>query len=151
MNNHTNSPTTVERDYDQIQELRYNLFQSCSWLNNGTRQFLQPFGITPKQFSILGILAERVPESLSIQEVRDSLADKMSDASRLIDRLEKKGLLDKFPSDFDRRSNRVRITEKGEKLLKRINNGQDSLSQLISDRLEEREVEQLNGLLDRLK
>lgn len=151
MNNHTNSSTAVERDNDQIQELRYNLFQSCSWLNNGTRQFLQPFGITPKQFSILGILASRAPESLSIQEVRDSLADKMSDASRLIDRLEKKGLLNKFPSDFDRRSNRVRITEKGEKLLKRINNGQDSLRQLISDRLEEREVEQLNDLLDRLK
>jgi len=151
MSNSTDSAALTGPAKDQIQELRYNLFQSCSWLNNGTRQFLQPFGITPKQYSILGILDNRAPESLSIQEVRDSLADKMSDASRLIDRLEKKDLLTKFPSDFDRRSNRVRITDNGTKLLMRINTGRINLNRLISDRLGEREVEQLNDLLDRLK
>ncbi|MEO0732704.1 MAG: MarR family transcriptional regulator, partial [Bacteroidota bacterium] len=135
------STTAAKREpVDQFQELRYNLFQSASWLNNGTRQFLQPFGITPKQFSIMGILAHQSPQSMSIQEVRDSLADKMSDASRLIDRLDKKGLLEKFPSDFDRRSNRVRITDKGTRLLARIGDEQARLNQLISDRLGEREI-----------
>lgn len=151
MSNQTNNTGLVAGAGGQLQELRYNLFQSCSWLNNGTRQFLQPFGITPKQFSILRNLDERHPESLSIQEVREGLADKMSDASRLIDRLEKKALLEKFPSELDRRSNRVRITDRGRKLLQKIESRRGTLDEMIRGRLKESEVEQLNTLLSRLK
>jgi DNA-binding MarR family transcriptional regulator len=75
----------------------------------------------------------------------------MSDASRLIDRLEKKGVIEKFPSDFDRRSNRVRISEEGVKLLTNINSQQEKLDLFIHDRLEEKEVNDLNELLSRLK
>lgn len=136
---------------NQVQELRYNLLQSCSWLTNGTRKLLKPYGITPKQFSILRNLAENSPESASIQEVRDGLADKMSDASRLIDRLVKKGYLDKFPSDFDRRSNRVRISDSGLKILKEINAHKDDLDRMVSDLLNEKEIKELNRLLSLLK
>ncbi len=134
-----------------MQDLRYNLSQSCSWMNNLSRKFLSPFGITPKQYNILAILHGKGDESCSIQEVRDSLADKMSDASRLIDRLEKKGLLDKFPSDFDRRSNRARISARGRQLLDRISVQRRSFDQEVGKRLSGAEVKQLNQLLSRLK
>lgn len=88
---------------------------------------------------------------MSIQDVRNSLADKMSDASRLIDRLDKKGLLEKFPSDFDRRSNRTRITDKGLKLLTTIAKSRLEVEAVISERLNSDEIIQLNGLLARLK
>lgn len=151
MSSRTNNSDADAGTGNQIQELQYNLFQSCSWLNNGTRQLLQPFGITPKQYRILRNLATNSPESSSIQEVREGLADKMSDASRLIDRLVKKGYLDKFPSDFDRRSNRVRISETGVKLLKDINARREDFSRLISDRLNASEISRLNELLTLLK
>ncbi|MFK8164290.1 MAG: MarR family winged helix-turn-helix transcriptional regulator [Lewinella sp.] len=151
MTNKKNHSGNSDRGNNEIQELRYNLFQSCSWLNNGTRQLLQPFGITPKQYSILKNLAKSSPESASIQEVRDGLADKMSDASRLIDRLVKKGYLDKFPSDYDRRSNRVRISDTGHMLLKKIEKGKESFDRLIKDRLSANEILQLNSLLSQLK
>ena len=134
-----------------LQQLRYNLFQSASWLNSNIRKFLEPFAITPKQYNILLTLESRNPESLSIQEVRESLADKMSDASRLIDRLEKKDYLEKFPSDYDRRSNRVRITDAGLKLLVQINSRREILDQILLQRLKPEEVAQLNELLSRLK
>jgi len=136
---------------NQIQELRYSLFQSCSWLNHSTRQLLAPFGLTPKQYSILRNLAANSPESSSIQEVRSSLADKMSDASRLIDRLVKKEYLEKFPSDHDRRSNRVRISDEGLRLLAKIDKSKEDFNRLISDRLSEGEIDQLNELLSQLK
>ncbi len=136
---------------DQYRELRFNLLHSCSWINNSVRQFLHPHGITPKQYNILRILHERQPESLSIQEIRDMLADKMSDASRLVDRLEKKNLLSKFPSDQDRRSNRARITEQGSHLLARVNQDRKQLDSIIGDRLSDTEVEYLNDLLERLR
>lgn len=146
-----NKPVGNNAQADNIQELRFNLMQSCSLLINNTRQFLQPYGITPKQFSILRNLALCSPESQSIQGVRDGLADKMSDASRLIDRLEKKGFIDKFPSDFDRRSNRVRISDKGLQILDRISTQRNVFNRFINDRLDEKEVAQLNELLLRLK
>ncbi|MGB3799874.1 MAG: MarR family transcriptional regulator [Lewinella sp.] len=124
---------------------------TCSWVNDSLRKFLLPHNITPKQYNILRILNERYPESLSIQEVREMLADKMSDASRLIDRLEKKKLIDKFPSDQDRRSNRARITEDGRTLLTAISRDRQQLDAMISDRLSESDVENLNDLLERLK
>ncbi len=136
---------------DQFRELRFNLLQTCSWINDSMRKFLQPHNITPKQYNILRILNERFPASLSIQEVREMLADKMSDASRLVDRLEKKNLIDKFPSDEDRRSNRARITEGGRKLLDVINRDRQQLDAIISDRLSDSDVENLNDLLERLK
>lgn len=137
-------------DNKDLQELRYNLFQACSWLNNVTRQFLQPFDITPKQYNIMRTLAGQHPESMSIQQVRDSLADKMADASRLIDRLQKKGLLEKFPSEYDRRSNRCRISDEGLKLIERIVERRKQFDQELRNRLNREEVSQLNGLLDRL-
>ena len=136
---------------DSVQHLRFNLVQSVSWLNDETRQFLRPYGVTPKQYSILANLARQTPESLSIQQVRDALADKMSDASRLIDRLVKKDYLEKFPSDHDRRSNRVRISPKGLRLLQEINAHRERLEGIIRQRLDPEEIVQLNLLLSRLK
>jgi DNA-binding MarR family transcriptional regulator len=115
------------------------------------RQFLSPYELTPKQYNILRILNERTPDSLSIQEIRDMLADRMSDASRLVDRLAKKQLIAKFPSDQDRRSNRARITPAGSELLAAVERDKAALNDQIGDRLSEQEIEQLNNLLDRLK
>ena len=134
-----------------VQELRYNLLQSCSWLNNATRNLLRPYGITPKQFSILRNLLSAESNTASIQEVRESLADKMSDASRLIDRLVKKQYLDKFPSDHDRRSNLVRLTPRGHRLLREISDRREDLDRIVSDRLSQEEIRRLNELLYRLK
>lgn len=150
MNVNSNNNRTLVSD-DQFRELRFNLLHTCSWINDSMRKFLQPHNITPKQYNILRILNERHPESLSIQEVREMLADKMSDASRLVDRLDKKKLIDKFPSDQDRRSNRARITDKGRELLEVVNRDRRKLDNMISDRLSEGDVEHLNDLLERLK
>lgn len=134
-----------------VQQLHFNLQQSCSLLFDNTRQFLRPYKITPKQYSILNILANGHPASYSIQDIRNHLADKMSDASRLLDRLDKKNFIEKFPSDFDRRSNRVRITDKGLKLLEHIKLKKPELDRFVNERLDEQEIHQLNTLLQRLK
>lgn len=150
MNNNISSDGGLVSE-DRFRELRFNLLHTCSWINNSLRQFLQPHEITPKQYSILRILKDHFPESLSIQEIRDLLADRMSDASRLVDRLEKKALIDKFPSDRDRRSNRARITPRGVSLLANVDRDRRQLDTQISERLSGDEIDHLNELLERLK
>lgn len=131
-------------------QLRFNLQSACSFVNNETRQLLEPFDITPKQYDILRLLQEANPKALSIQSVREKLADKMSDASRLIDRLHRKGLLEKTPSDLDRRSNLVRITPAGQKLLKRLGEKSAEIETQLEGKLDQTQIDQLNQLLERL-
>ncbi len=107
--------------------------------------------LEPALIGILFNLEKNSPESASIQEVRDSLADKMSDASRLIDRLVKKGYIDKFPSDFDRRSNRVRISDSGLEILREVNSRKENLDGIVNDLLSDKEIKELNRLLSLLK
>ena len=147
----TENQRTPSGGNDQLEMLHHNLLQSCSWLNNNMRGLLESFDITPKQYSILRILEDCKPDSLSIQGVRKRLADKMSDASRLIDRLDRKGYLYKFPSDTDRRSNRTRITEKGTKLLKQIAAQAPDMEQRVFEKLSPAEIDQLMELLHRLR
>ncbi|MEM8582915.1 MAG: MarR family transcriptional regulator [Bacteroidota bacterium] len=131
-------------------QLRFNLLSACSYVNNGARQLLEPFDLTPKQYDILLLLDENGPEPLSIQNVRKKLADKMSDASRLIDRLYKKGLLDKTPSSEDRRSNLVALTDKGRDLLEELSAKYSSTDQQIDRNLDKKQLDQLNELLEKL-
>ncbi|MEM7574679.1 MAG: MarR family transcriptional regulator [Bacteroidota bacterium] len=131
-------------------QLRFNLQSACSFVNNETRQLLEPFDITPKQYDILRLLQEADPKALSIQSVRERLADKMSDASRLIDRLHRKGLLEKTPSDLDRRSNLVRITPAGQKLLKQLGEQSAEIETQLEGKLDQDQIDQLNQLLERL-
>lgn len=130
-------------------ELRVNLLHAASWLNNEVREFLQPYKITQKQFNILRILRGAHPRSLSIQTVRDRMIDRMSDASRLIDRLVRKGLIDKYPCPEDGRSNRALITDAGINLLQQIDADLGRLD-CVMDHMAEPDRKQLIELLQQL-
>lgn len=132
------------------QKLRVNILFTANWLNNEIKQFLAPFGITQKQYNILKILRSKHPETIAIQDLRMHMVDKMSDVSRIIDRLVKKKLIEKNPCIHDKRSNRVQITASGLELLLQIDKhacGLDEMMQGIS--LEK--AEELNQLLNDIR
>ncbi len=132
--------------------LRVNLLQSANWLRSGIREFVEPFGITQKQFNILRILRgqPRQGPGLTIQEIRSKMIDKMSDASRLVDRLKAKGLVEKEPCVIDRRHARVRITRAGLELLADIDQALPRLDRLVQN-LTESEAMHLNDLLYKMQ
>ncbi len=134
----------------RFQELRNNLLCTAGWLNNQIRDFLGPFGITAKQYDILQILAEYQPDSMPIQQIRDRMIDKMSDTSRLVDRLIQKGLVEKIPCSHDRRSNRASITNLGQQLLKRIETRYSELDKILAG-LQSSDLDQLNQLLNQVR
>ncbi len=136
-----------EQTYLNVQhELRVSLLHAASWLNNEIRKFLQPYDITQKQFNILRILRGAHPKSLSIQTVRGRMIDRMSDASRLIDRLVRKGLIEKYPCPEDGRSNRALITDAGLELLAKIDADLKRLDRVM-DHLDDTDQQALVRLL----
>ncbi len=135
---------------NQYERLRANVVYSAGWLRHQMAAVLTPFEVTVQQFNILRILQNQAPEGISTLQIRKRMLDKMSDTSRLVDRLQKKGLVDKVTAERDKRLVEVTITPSGLQLLEQIQT-HISNPEVATLNLDEEEVEQLNALLDKMR
>ena len=141
----------IEGQFDsEWERLRTHLLFTGSWLTGKIKEFLQPFGITQKQFDILRILDEQSPDPIRILDIRAKMVDPMSDVSRLIDRLDYKGLVRREVSLEDKRQSNVFISEEGSRMLKQVLAKLDQLDS-ITKGLSEEEARQMNDLLLKLR
>src|ERR1700734_1852640 len=134
---------------NEYQKARLNILYTSNWLAEKISIIFDKWNITPRQFNILRILrGEGKP--LSTLQIRQRMLDKMSDTSRIVDRLLKKGLVKKTPNGDDRRLVDVVITPKGRKLLEKIDPFEEYADKILEN-LSEEETKTLNGLLDKLR
>lgn len=126
-----------------------NLIVTTNWLNEKLRTFFSSYSLTPQQFNILRILRGS-GEALSTLQIRERMIDKMSDASRIVDRLVSKGLALKSVNRYDRRLVDVVISEKGLHLLEQIDSRMNDLDNLIC-KLTQQQAAQLNYMLDKIR
>ena len=130
-------------------KLMVNIIYTFNWLNGQQADFLKPYKITYQQFNVLRILRGQQMQPASIKLIRERMLDKMSDASRIVEKLRMKNLVERHICEHDRRSCQVFITQKGMDLLTEIdkNEAQQTDSMIA---LSENEKQQLNLLLDKL-
>lgn len=102
---------------NQRQKLLLNILYTHGWLMARQLQVLQRHDITSQQYNILRILRGQFPKPCNIALLKERMLDKQSDVSRLVDRLVKKGLIDRTVSSFDRRNLDILIADKGLELL----------------------------------
>ena len=134
---------------NEYQKAILNILYTNNWLSEKINIIFDEWGMTPRQFNILRILrGEGKP--LSTMQIRQRMLDKMSDTSRIVDRLVKKGLVKKTPNGEDRRLVDVVITPKGKKLLEKIDPLEDEMDKMVTH-LSEEEARTLNILLDKLR
>lgn len=132
------------------QKAMVNIMFTNGWVNDRFRDFMKPFGLTQQQYNVLRILRGSEPEPLSTSCIRSRMIDRMSDASRIVDRLFQKGLVQRTVCPRDRRLVEVRITEQGKQLLQTIDARQDEMHLAVGS-LSQDELRQLNILLDKLR
>ena len=135
---------------NQAHRARINLLITAGWLKGELKIFLDQFGITQPQFNVLRILRGAKGEPLSTKELSERMIDKMSDASRLVDRIIAKDLAWKRPCPHDGRLVQVFISEKGEQLLAEIDKELHRLDSVF-DGLSEKDLKYLNVLLEKLR
>ena len=135
---------------NEYQRAGVNLIYTYGWMMEKTKELFASEEITPQQFNILRILRGSHPQPLSTLQIRERMLDKMSDTSRIVDRLITKGLLKKGTCKTDRRLVDVMITDKGKKLLERLDERQDELDKVIGN-LTEEEAATLSELLDKIR
>ena len=135
---------------NQNQKSIVNIIYTYNWVLEKLKVFLAEDDITTQQYNMLRILRGSYPTPLSTLQIRDRMLDKMSDTSRIVDRLIKKGLVKKTVCSTDKRLVDVLITEEGQMLLNKLDQKNDEMDKIISQ-LSEEEMIQLNNLLDKIR
>jgi MarR family 2-MHQ and catechol resistance regulon transcriptional repressor len=135
---------------NEHQKAIVNLLYTYNWVTEKSKELFASEDITPQQFNILRILRGSHPTPLSTLQIRERMLDKMSDTSRIVDRLIAKGLVKKGICKDDRRLVDVMITEKGKKLLERLDARQDEIDNIIGN-LSKKEATSLSELLDKIR
>ena len=145
----------IEKDINQSKfkneyhKLIVNLIYTYNWVTEQIKEVLQNWDLTSQQFNILRILrGSHAP--LSTLQIRERMLDKMSDTSRIVDRLLIKGLVKKVACKADKRLVDITITTKGQKLLAAIDKEEEKLDN-IAKMLSVADAKLFNKLLDKMR
>ena len=132
-------------------KLILNLIYTFNIFKENQKVFFKDYDITQQQYNVLRILRGRHPEPYTTSQIRERMLDKMSDASRIVDRLVKKKLVTRRTKREDKRLVDVVISEKGIDLLARMDKPLEKYMKETLAGLSTREMDQLNMLLDKLR
>jgi DNA-binding MarR family transcriptional regulator len=144
---------------DEIQSTKFednyhkaviNISYTYGWLQHLMRCQFEKYNLTNQQFNVLRILRGQYPKSATVNLLKERMIDKMSDASRIVDRLVQKGLVSRCTNNKDRRAVDVRISDLGLETLAKMDS-EFKTKDFLKDHLSEEEAEQLSGLLDKLR
>ncbi|MBN3521747.1 MarR family transcriptional regulator [Algoriphagus lutimaris] len=135
---------------DPFNKAVVNLLYTHSYLVTSQNALFKPYGISPEQYNVLRILRGQNGVPTTVSSIQERMLNKMSNASRLVEKLKVKGLVKRSECPNDRRQVDVLITEKGLELLAelqiRVEKGNIDFVHLNLD-----EVDKLNELLDKLR
>lgn len=126
------------------------MIYTSNWLEQEQSNLFKPFGVTLPQYNVLRILRGQYPKPATVSLLIERMLDKTSNASRIVDKLEAKGLVTRKQCPNDRRTVDVLITDKGLALLKEMDDLDGGTKTGISN-LTEQETIELNRLLDKIR
>jgi len=145
----------IEKDIQQscfrneFQKLGINLIYTANWLNEKMSHILANEEITQQQYNILRILrGSECP--LSTLKIRERMLDKMSDTSRIVDRLVAKGLVEKTACMKDKRLVDITISKKGLVLVDKLDQFNDQIDAVLMG-VDEKEAQTINQILDKIR
>ena len=135
---------------NNYQRASVNILFTYGWMMEKIKEILEPADITPQQFNILRILRGSHPKPLSTLQIRERMLDKMSDTSRIVDRMIAKGLVNKAISRKDRRLVDIIISPKGLKLIRKLDSRQHELDEILKN-ISAKEAATLSKILDKVR
>jgi DNA-binding MarR family transcriptional regulator len=124
-----------------------NIKYTANWLYSKEIDYFKPYGISPQQYNILRIL-RGAGEPTKVQVIKERMIERAPNATRLMDKLCDKNLIERSRCDHDRRVVYIHISDKGLKLLAQIDVNSDIK---FLDNLSEKEAKLLSELLDKIR
>jgi len=147
---------SIEKDLQQTKPFKndhqralVNLFFTSRHVETLIKTEYKKYGVTMKQYNILRIL-KGAGEPISTQLIRERMIDRMSDISRIVDRMVSKGIVTKCLNGEDKRLVDVSISEKGEEILEQMNQAAPE-NHTIVNTLSVEDCIELNRILDKIR
>ncbi|WP_395625364.1 MarR family winged helix-turn-helix transcriptional regulator [Daejeonella sp.] len=127
-----------------------NLIYTYGWITNLLGEKLNKYDITLQQYNVMRILRGQHPNPATINLIKVRMLDKMSDASRIVERLVHKELVGRTINTNDRRSVDILITKKGLDILVKLD------TELLFDKILGKDFNNLDAgmmsdLLDKMR
>jgi DNA-binding MarR family transcriptional regulator len=134
----------------EYQKLSINIIYTANWLSHSQYTHCKKHDITSEQFNILRILRGQYAKPVTINLLIERMLNKMSNASRLVEKLKTKGMVERKTNKADRRACDVLITKKGLSLLLELDEAEKEWNKMISH-ISINEAKKMNLLLDKLR
>jgi len=128
-----------------------NVIFTSNFLSEEISAVLKPFDLSLQQFNVLRILKGRKDKPANLSFIQDRMISRMSNTSRLVDKLIQKKLVNRQVCVNNRRKVEIFITPKGKALLKQVNKLVDDKEFEITEGLSEEQLQILNKLLNELR
>lgn len=132
------------------QKLIINIAFTNSYLLGMITAALKPYDLSMQQYNVLRILRGQHPEPVSINSITERMIDRMSNASRLVEKLRKKSLIERRQCQLDKRQVDVVLTNSGLQVLHELDEIMPALERNMHH-LPEKEASLLNDLLDKIR
>ena len=126
-----------------------NLVFTSNWFRNMVVEYLKPYGISFQQFNILRIL-KGANDWMTMNDIKALMVEKSPNATRLADKLNDKGLVERKRSNSDRRVVYLAITKKGKELLTTIDNNPGNYMGFMN-RITEKEAKYVSDVFDKMR
>ncbi|RPH55850.1 MarR family transcriptional regulator [bacterium] len=133
------------------QEAVLGLMRTTDLVRRGISRVLEPFDVTPQQYNVLRILRGAGEEGLPTLEIGDRMVEQAPGITRLLDRLEAKGLVTRKRCPEDRRQVLCWLTPAGRDLVERLDDPVDQADATALDMLTDEEKRELIRLLDQVR
>jgi DNA-binding MarR family transcriptional regulator len=141
-----------QKPFGSLEEAAFlNLLRTASILSERVGEVLKAKGLTPTQYNVLRILRGAGPAGLSCSEVGERMVTRDSDITRLVDRMEKMGLVARERSTEDRRVVTTRITKGAMRLVGELDQPVLELHRRQLQHMEPAELDSLVALLEKAR
>ncbi len=127
-----------------------NILFTAGWIENNNNKFFKLYDISMQQFNVLRILRGQYPQPVMLSLITERMIDKMSNATRLVEKLRIKGYVSRELNPNNRRQVDILITQNGLELLTKIDQQFSGIEDKYKN-LSQEEAEILNQLLDKLR
>ncbi len=128
-----------------------NIMFTGFWLSEQFNEVLKPFAISEQQFNVLRILRGQNEKAINLLSVQERMIQKMSNATRLVEKLKKKGYVERKICEVNRRQVDISITDKGLQLLEELDAKVKLYEAKIFKNINEKEAKLIADLLDKLR
>ncbi len=128
-----------------------NISYSGIWMKDVVTTALKPFDISVEQFNVLRILRGQKGKPVNLQDIQERMVSRMSNTTRLVDKLILKGFVERFICTKNRRKVEIFITDEGLKLLNEVDPIIDQTEKQLTSSLNQQELETLNHLLTKIR